>query len=269
MPRLPVPHQALDVKTSFGVTHINTAGSPELPPLMLLHGFGVCSTQWYPNIAPLSRQFRVYAPDVLSQMGLSVAAGRLKTRHDCAAWLIEVLDALNLERVCMVGHSYGGWLSLNLALTAPQRVERLVLLSPAAIFAPIRLPFLLRFLSAVFIPTRAMIHWFMQSTTTMPLSRSHPVIEQLVTGIRSFKGQQIGAPVYSVYSDDDLRQISMPTLLLIGDHDRSCKPNLVLHRAQQLVPHIQAELVIGGGHLFPTDQADVTNTRILEFLSRR
>jgi hypothetical protein len=41
----PVPHEALDIQTSFGTTHINTAGSPELPPLILLHGFGVCSTQ--------------------------------------------------------------------------------------------------------------------------------------------------------------------------------------------------------------------------------
>ncbi len=263
----PVPHQALDVQTGFGLTHINTAGSPELPPLILLHGFGVCSTQWFPNIAPLSRCFRVYAPDVLGQMGLSVATRRLKTRQDCAAWLIEVLDALNLDSVCIVGHSYGGWLSLNLALTVPQRVERLVLLSPAASFGSIPLPFLLRFLSGVLIPTRFMIHGFMQSTTTMPLSKSHPVVEQLFVGIKHFKGQHIGAPVYSVFSDDELRQVRMPTLMLIGDHDTSCRPNLVLARAQRLIPHMKAELVVGGGHLFPTDQADATNTRISEFLN--
>jgi pimeloyl-ACP methyl ester carboxylesterase len=262
----PVPHQALDVETSFGKTHINTAGSPELPPLILLHGFGVCSTQWYSNVGPLSRYFQVYAPDVLSQMGLSAATRRLKTRQDCAAWLTEVLDTLDLEHVNIAGHSYGGWLSLNLALSAPQRVKRMVLLSPAASFASIRLPFLLHFLSAVFIPTRSRIHGFMQSTTTMPLSNSHPVIEQLIVGIKNFNGQQIGAPVVSVFSDADLRQIAMPTLLLIGDHDVSCKPKLVLARAQKLIPHIEAELVPGGGHLFPTDQADVANARMLEFL---
>src|SRR5262249_11236166 len=90
----PVPHEALDVQTSFGTTHINTAGPPELPPLILLHGFGVCSTQWFPNVAPLSQHFQAYAPDVLSQMGLSVAKRHLKTRQDCANWLVEVLDAL-------------------------------------------------------------------------------------------------------------------------------------------------------------------------------
>jgi pimeloyl-ACP methyl ester carboxylesterase len=264
----PVPHQSLDVETSFGTTHINAAGSPEMPPLILLHGFGVCSTQWYPNVEPLSRHFRVYALDELNQMGLSVAAKRLKTREDCANWLTEVLDALKLEQVSIVGHSYGGWLSLNLALAAPQRVECLVLLSPAASFASIHLPFMLHFLSAVFIPKRSMIHGFMQSTTTMPLSDNHPMIEQLIAGIKNFKGEQMGAPVVSVFSDDELRQMNIPTLLLVGDHDTSCKPKPVLERAQRLIPGIQAELVVGGGHLLPTDQADTTNSRMLEFLTR-
>jgi pimeloyl-ACP methyl ester carboxylesterase len=262
----PVPHQALDIKTSFGLTHINMAGSPDSPPLILLHGFGVCSTQWYANVEPLSRYFRVYAPDVLSQMGLSAASRPLKTRQDYAAWLTEVLDALNLERVCMIGHSYGGWLSLNLALSAPQRIERLVLLSPAASFASIRLPFMLHFLSAVFMASRSRVHGFMQSTTTIKLSSNHPIIEQLIAGIKNFDGKQIGAPVVTVFKDDELRQVKLPTLLLIGDHDVSCQTNKVFSRARQLIPHIEAELVANGGHLFPTDQADVTNKRILEFL---
>src|SRR5262245_38485722 len=92
----PVPHQTLDVQTRFGTTHINSAGSQDLPPLLLIHGFGVCSTQWYPNVAPLSRHFQVFAPDVPGQMGLSVASQRLRNRQDCANWLIDLLEALNL-----------------------------------------------------------------------------------------------------------------------------------------------------------------------------
>src|SRR5262245_4820458 len=190
----------------------------------------------------------------------SVPEHPLKTRQDCAACLVEVLDALNLDTVCIVGHSYGGWLALNLALTSPQRVERLVLLSPAASFASVRLPFLLHFLAAVFIPRRSIIHGFMQSTTTMPLSDSHPVIEQLVAAIKSFRGDQIGAPVLHVFSDDELRRMNLPTLLLVGDHDASCKPARVLERARRFLPDIQAELVVGGGHMFPADRAETTNT---------
>ena len=70
---------------------------------------------WYPNVGPLSRQFRVYAPDVVDQMGRSVPTRKLKTPQDCSDWLSDVLDGLHLERATIVGHSHGGWQALNLA----------------------------------------------------------------------------------------------------------------------------------------------------------
>src|SRR5512147_1785816 len=66
----PVPYEALDITTDFGTTHINVAGSPDSPPLVLIHGAQVNSTQWYTNIEPLSRHFHVYALDVIDQMGM-------------------------------------------------------------------------------------------------------------------------------------------------------------------------------------------------------
>lgn len=57
-----VPYQALEVKTSFGMTHVNVAGSPELPPLILIHGAQISSPVWYPNIATLEPPFPYLRP---------------------------------------------------------------------------------------------------------------------------------------------------------------------------------------------------------------
>ncbi len=92
---------------------------------------------WHSNTAALSRDFHVYAPDVIDQPGRRVRACQKMTRANDAEWLVELLDKLRIERVLLVGNSYGGWLALNLAMAAPERVERLVLLSPAASFAPL------------------------------------------------------------------------------------------------------------------------------------
>jgi len=262
----PVPHESLDVPTRYGTVHLNVAGNPDLPPLVLIHGFAVSSTQWYPNIGPLSQNFRIYALDVINQMGLSVSTHRIKTRQDCADWLIELLDALKVERVRLTGHSYGGWLSANLAITVPQRIERLALLSPASVFTSLALPFMVSFLSAFFVPTRAMIYRFMQRTTTMRLERGETFVEQLVMGIKHLKATQMAGPVIAVFKDEELRKISMPTLLLVGEREVAFRPDRTLERARRLIPHIEAELIAGGGHLFPTDQADATNARLLEFL---
>jgi pimeloyl-ACP methyl ester carboxylesterase len=265
----PVPHEALEVTTSFGTTHINVAGSPDLPPLVLIHGGQISSPMWYPNIEPLSRHFRVYAPDVVDQMGRSVPARKLKTPQDCSDWLTEVLDALNLERATLVGHSHGGWQTLNLALTNPQRVERMVLLSPASAFVRLRWQLFLRMMPVFIMPTRAMFYWCLQWLTTMPLGSAHPIVEQFMIGAKSYKPQALSLGVTSVFTDEELRQINTPTLLLIGEHEVVYEPSRVLERAQRLMPHIEAELIAGGGHLFPVDQAEATNARIVEFLNRR
>jgi pimeloyl-ACP methyl ester carboxylesterase len=264
----PVTHEAMDVTTSFGTTHINVVGPPHLPPLVLIHGAQFSSPVWYPNIGPLSRHFRVYALDVIDQMGCSVPARRLKTPQDCSDWLTELLDALKLERATVIGHSQGGWQTINLALAASQRVERMVLLAPAPAFSPLRWQVFLRMIPTFIVPTRAIFYWGFQWATTVPLNPQQPnlLIEQFIIGVKSFKPQELSLGVTSVFTDAELRQISIPTLLLIGEHEVVYQPKQVLERAWRLIPHVEAELIAGGGHLFPVDQADATNARILEFL---
>lgn len=116
-------------------------------------------------------------------------------------------------------------------------------------------------------PTRAKFYRSLQWLTTLPLGTEHPLAEQFMIGAQSFKPQELSLGVVHVFSDEALRGIRMPTLLLIGDQDGTCRPSFDLERARRLIPHIEAELIAGGGHLFPVDQADATNARILAFLN--
>jgi pimeloyl-ACP methyl ester carboxylesterase len=223
---------------------------------------------WYPNVEPLSRHFRVYALDVIDQTGRSVPTRRLKTPQDCADWLSDVLDGLGLEHAPMVGHSQGCWLILNMAQLAPQRVERMVLLSPALPFVALRWQLFARLLPVFIMPTRSMFYWNMQALTVTPLNHREPdpLIEQFVIGARAYKPQELGFGVISVFSDEELRQINIPALLLIGEHEFVVDPNRVLDRAQQM-PNIRTELIRNAGHLMPVEQAEAVNTRMLDFLT--
>ena len=262
----PVPHESLDVTTSFGTTHINAAGLSDLPPLVLIHGRQFTSPVWYPNIESLSRHLRVYALDVIDQMGRSVPTRKPQTPEDCSDWLSEVLDALHIERATLVGHSHGGWQAMNLAINAPQRVERLVLLAPSPALARLRPQVLLRMLPVFVRPTKGTFYRYFQWFTTMPLGEEHVLIEQFRIGAQAFKPQELGIGVITVFTDDELRRLNHPTLLLIGEHEVVYEPSKVLERARRLMPHLEAELIPGGGHLFPVDQAEATNARILKFL---
>jgi pimeloyl-ACP methyl ester carboxylesterase len=247
----PVAHDELDVPTRFGTTHVNAAGSADAPPVVLLHGAQISSTVWYANVEPLSRQFRVYAPDVVDQTGRSVPTQKLKTAEDCAGWLTDVLDAL--KRVMMIGHSQGCWLTLNLALKAPQRLERIVLLSPGPPFVRLRWQLLLRMIPVFIRPTRDTFYRFYQSFTTVPVeaSQPNPVLEQLMIGSLSYKPNELSLGMSSLFSDDELRQINTSMLLLIGEKELFVDPAHVLERA---------------GWVMPVDQADAANKRIPAFL---
>jgi len=70
----PVPYEETDVPTPFGMTHVVVSGPKDAPPLVLLHGYWATSTMWAPNIADFSKDYRVYAVDVMGQPSKSIPA---------------------------------------------------------------------------------------------------------------------------------------------------------------------------------------------------
>ncbi|MBB5510289.1 alpha/beta fold hydrolase [Paraburkholderia atlantica] len=108
--------------------------------ILLIHGSGPGVTAWanWRGIIPtLSQKARVVAPDMLG-FGYTKCPSDLKLHP--AAWvksLIDLLDALNIDKVSVVGNSFGGAIALALATDHPERVNRLVLMGAAGISAPI------------------------------------------------------------------------------------------------------------------------------------
>lgn len=114
--------------------HVHEWGTRDAPPLLCLHGI----TAWGGRFRRLATfrltSFRVLAPDLRGH-GLSTWEPPWDLdRH--TADLVETLDGLGLERVSVVGHSFGGRLGLELAARHPERVDALVLLDPAVWVPP-------------------------------------------------------------------------------------------------------------------------------------
>ncbi|MFC8101995.1 alpha/beta fold hydrolase [Streptomyces sp. NPDC057363] len=108
------------------------SGPPDAEPVLLLHGYPANHHCWRHQIPPLARQYRVIAPDLLG-WGESDRPPHLRFDYDTeVARLGRLLDALELERVNLVGHDYGGFLSLGFTETHPERVRRLAILNSRA-----------------------------------------------------------------------------------------------------------------------------------------
>jgi pimeloyl-ACP methyl ester carboxylesterase len=131
--RWPVPFEAFFVDTRYGKTHVIVSGDPASPPLVMTHPMGVGGFVWSTIIAALSAHRRAYALDTIGDVGKSVLADPdryPKQGRDYSAWLDDVFTALDLTAADMVAGSMGGWIAMNDAIYAPDRVRRLVLLGP-------------------------------------------------------------------------------------------------------------------------------------------
>jgi pimeloyl-ACP methyl ester carboxylesterase len=260
-----VPHDSINVKTSYGPTHINVSGPSDGYPLVLLHAAGLSSTVWFANIAELSENHRVYAVDVIGDAGKSVADQLMTNRTDYAQWLREVFDGLNIERCYLLGHSYGGWLSLNMALAYPERLQKIVLLAPAASFCPLGFVTKLILYLAEFrihLPARS----FLQVAATKGTVLEEDFIH-LIEMVTRYCSPVTMFP--TVYTDKELKQIDRPALLLIGAGEKIYNPKKAVERAQRLMPNLTAEILPGVGHILIMDQPEIINSRILNFLSSK
>ncbi len=112
-------------------------------PALFLHGFAGDRLTWQFNLSPLASARRVLAVDLPGHGGstLDVGEGRI---GDFAPWLLRFLNALEVPRVHLVGHSMGGYVALELARRAPERVASLSLIASAGIGPDFDLAFLRR-----------------------------------------------------------------------------------------------------------------------------
>ncbi|MDE1168811.1 MAG: alpha/beta hydrolase [Pseudomonas sp.] len=101
------------------------------PVIVLLHGIGSGAASWLEVALQLSQGARVIAWDAPGYGDSTPLAPAAPTAEDYAARLLQTLDALNIERCVLVGHSLGAITAAAFSQLYPQRVNRLVLLSPA------------------------------------------------------------------------------------------------------------------------------------------
>ena len=98
------------------------------PALLLLHGLGCDHTTWAPVMESFARTHTVIAPDLLGH-GESDKPRADYSLGGYANGMRDLLTVLGIDRVTVVGHSFGGGVAMQFAYQFPERAERLVLVS--------------------------------------------------------------------------------------------------------------------------------------------
>jgi pimeloyl-ACP methyl ester carboxylesterase len=258
-----------DVATEFGTTHVLEAGRADRPPLVLLHTMSFSSTVWVRNLAALSADHRVLAVDTVGDLGLSRSERTVTGRSDWVRWLEQALEPFGLPAAAMAGNSYGGWLATAFAVDRPDRVTRLVLISPPVLFAPLRPAFFARVIRAPFIRRPAgaerFARWFFHAGTFED-EVARLWLEQFKVGMPTFTISR-AFPRPKPLAEAELRGLSVPVLLVEGEDEPIHDPRKAIGRAHERLPGVKSELLPGTKHVAPLEQPDRLNDLMCKFLA--
>ena len=235
------------------------------PPLLYLHGAG--TYWWMPVHDRLAARRRVFLP-VHPGFGASEGYDVIEDVEDLVFHTVDVLDALGLDRVDVVGLSLGGWLAAELALRHPSRVGRLILVDAAGT----RVPGVER--GDLFLSTPAKARQLLFADPGSELARTlvpdAPLPERLEVALR---GREAAARLiwhpHRMHRKltERLWRITAPTLVVWGADDRLI-PLPYGEAYARGIPGAKLVTLEGCGHLPPFEQPDRFADVVLDFLER-
>jgi pimeloyl-ACP methyl ester carboxylesterase len=249
-------------------------------PVVCLHGLGGTKASFLPTVAALADGFRVIAVDL---PGFGESDKPLAASYDARyfAWQVTaLLDELGIERAHLIGNSMGGRVAIEVGLVAPERVDRLALLSPALAWLRDR-----RWIWLLQLPLPRL--GLLQPT---PRRVVEPVVRRLVGGddswtaagvdefLRSYLTPRGRVAFYeaarNIYLDEPhgergfwtrLAQLSPDALFVWGRHDNLVPIAFMKHVQECLSAARHVELDCG--HVPQIERPGETHRAIREFLT--
>jgi pimeloyl-ACP methyl ester carboxylesterase len=238
------------------------ADDPERKTLILIHGAGGDHLSWPTQLRRLSG-YRVFAPD-LPGHGKSRGHG-LQRIADYGEVILGWIQALQLPKVILGGHSMGGAIALWLAINHPDTLSGLVLISTGAVL-PVNLSLIEELATQVGFPTAIdkIMTWSFSSRIEPALAEN--VKKQMLKLRPSVLAGDFRA-CDLVDQIQDLGKVMVPTLVLVGDEDKMT-PIRFSEQLKEGIDNVEMIVIKGSGHMLPLELPEETARNVRGFMDR-
>lgn len=251
------------------------------PPLLLVHGLAGRWQNWLENIPRFAATRRVVAVDLPGFGASPMPRGEISIAG-YARFLEGVCEALSIDAAAVVGNSMGGQIAAELAITSPQRVERLMLVSAAGISAEQVQR------RAVMTGGRVVAALMTRAAARHAVLARRPGTRRIALGFVVRHPERLSAPlahelmegaakpgflpaleaVLTHRISERLAQIACPTYVVWGEDDHVI-PVRDAARFEKLVPDVRVEVWPDTGHVAMLERPARFNALLEAFLSER
>lgn len=245
-------------------------------PLVLISGLGYSSWQWHRMVPFLAENFQVITFDNRG-VGQSDKPAGPYTAQMLAADTVGLLEALDVVRATVMGHSMGGFIAQAIALDFPHCVDKLILCS-TSFGGPRHIPVTpeaMRVLTDVNSDPLTRFKNGIAVSTAPGWAEANPGVIQAWVEWRvanpvdhaSYQAQlAIGLSLLPEGAgfDDRLTQLHIPTLILFGAHDRVV-PTANAALLADRIAHSQVSIFPHAGHFFPMEIPEAASRAVIAF----
>jgi len=268
------------ISLSDGITHYELTGTSDGPTVVLIHGATIPSWDWDPQMSALtSAGLQVLRYDMFGR-GWSDRPNIAYDRSFYYRQLSELIDKIVPKKsMSLVGHSFGGAVSVNFAAKNPKRVNRVALISPVINSVDSTLPFIIAPIPILgrFIVRLGMVNVTRKRARALykgtGLSIKH--YDALYRKQTEFSGFE--AALQSMFKTDavgdyrdnykTINNNGTPMMLIRGTKDKDITAEAVA-AAKRLAPNMETIELKGIGHSPNLQAQKLTNKLLVEFLTR-
>ena len=247
-------------------------------PLLLISGLGYGLWQWHKMVNGLAQYFKVITVDNRGAGGSDKPPGAYSAKM-LAADTAGLLDVIGIEQAIVIGHSMGGFVAQELALSYPEKVHKLVLAS-TNFGGPHHIPISAEVMAILLDPSGDPVERVRRGAKVAfapGFADRHPELLDEIVAYRfsnpvpaeAYQSQlQVGLGLLSAEGafESRLKHIQAPTIILFGEHDTTVPVGNadLLHSA---IPNSTVHIMPGVGHLFPLEAPDLAVETLVKLLT--
>jgi pyruvate dehydrogenase E2 component (dihydrolipoamide acetyltransferase) len=260
----PPPEPAITPAKGWNVRALRI-GEGEATPLLLIHGFGGDLLSWQFNQAAWAEHRPVVAIDLPGHGGSSKQVPRGDVAS-LAGMVAAAMDALEIARAHLVGHSLGGAIALQLALDSPSRVASVALVNSAGLGPDVNMDYIEGFVAA---DRRKDMKPVIEKLFANPELVTRDMLEDLLrykrldgvdAALRSIAGAAFAGGQQATVLRDQLGEVKVPVQAVWGAEDRI----IPAAHAAAVERH---QVLSGAGHMVHIEQPEKVNRIVQDFLA--